>query len=389
VKKENIIGIIGTILVIGLVTYFSVSYFDNKNPVISSNINGQNSVDNNMLTEANVATHNAKTDCWLIINNKVYDVTNYLKSHPGGQAIVLPYCGKDATQAFDTKAGQGSHSQNAIEQLGALYVGDLNQQKVVVETASNVNSNTNSSAVVSVTTATVSLDVNLVAQHDTAADCWLIINNSVYDVSSYLASHPGGQSIVIPYCGKDATQAFDTKAGQGSHSSFASSQLSNYKIGTLGSETTTEQIQQTQNQIPDTTTINTNTAVQPTVTVPNNVTITTALVATHNTAGDCWIIINNNAYAVSGYLSSHPGGSSIIIPYCGKDATQAFDTKAGQGSHSSFASSQLSAYLVGALGSTTTDKNIEQIQTNVNQTPPVNSEDEEENDDEEEDEEDD
>ncbi|MFA6272319.1 MAG: cytochrome b5-like heme/steroid binding domain-containing protein [Patescibacteria group bacterium] len=379
-KKENIIGIIGTILVIGLVAYFSVSYFDNKNPIVNSNINGSNSADNNMLTEASVATHNAKTDCWLIINNKVYDVTDYLRSHPGGQAIVLPYCGKDATQAFDTKAGQGSHSQNAIEQLGALYVGDLNQNNIVV-TNSNANSNTNSS-VITVNSAVLSFSTALVAEHSTPTDCWLIIDSGVYDVSNYLISHPGGQSIIIPYCGKDATQAFATQGGQGSHSSFASSQLSDYRIGTIGSATTIEQIQQAQEQVPDTTTTNTNTQ---TVTVPNNITITTTLVTTHNTSGDCWIIVGNNVYAVSGYLNSHPGGSSIIIPYCGKDATQAFNTQGGQGSHSSFASSQLSAYLIGALGTNITEKSIEQIQTNINQTPPSDSSEDEEEEDQEDD----
>jgi len=31
-----------------------------------------------------IATHNNKKDCWLVINDVVYDVTNYLDEHPGG-----------------------------------------------------------------------------------------------------------------------------------------------------------------------------------------------------------------------------------------------------------------------------------------------------------------
>lgn len=387
-KNENIIGIIGTILVVGLVSYYSIDYFDNR--VSTINTNGSNSADN-MLTESSIASHSSIEDCWLIISNKVYDVTNYLSQHPGGRAVVLPYCGKEATVAFTTQDCEGTHSQSALEQLGALYLGNLNQRMETTGVVINTNSNSNTNSITApVDSSSITFSTALVAEHATTSDCWLIINSGVYDVSNYLTSHPGGQSIVLPYCGKEATQAFNTQDGQGNHSSFASNELSNYRIGTIGSETTTEQIQQSQEQIPDTT-INTNTT-QPAVTVPNNITITTALVATHNTSGDCWIIVSNNVYAVSGYLNSHPGGRSIIIPYCGKDATRAFDTQGGQGSHSSSASRQLSAYLVGVLGSNTTDKNIEQIQLNVNQTPSdINSEEDEKDEDEneEEDEEDD
>ncbi|CAO3627949.1 unnamed protein product [Cunninghamella blakesleeana] len=48
-----------------------------------------------------VAKHNKKGDLWLIIHGKVYDLTNFLPDHPGGQKILLKYGGKDATSAFD------------------------------------------------------------------------------------------------------------------------------------------------------------------------------------------------------------------------------------------------------------------------------------------------
>lgn len=54
-----------------------------------------------MLSYAEVANHNSKTDCWVIIHDKAYDVTDFLNEHPGGSAIILKYAGKDATKAFD------------------------------------------------------------------------------------------------------------------------------------------------------------------------------------------------------------------------------------------------------------------------------------------------
>ncbi|KIJ56594.1 hypothetical protein M422DRAFT_57288 [Sphaerobolus stellatus SS14] len=48
-----------------------------------------------------VAEHNTKDSCWIIIDNKVYDVTQFLPEHPGGSKIILKYAGKDATDAFN------------------------------------------------------------------------------------------------------------------------------------------------------------------------------------------------------------------------------------------------------------------------------------------------
>lgn len=49
-----------------------------------------------MLTAAEVALHNKETDGWLIYDNKVYDVTEWIRKHPGGP-ILLQFLGTDAT----------------------------------------------------------------------------------------------------------------------------------------------------------------------------------------------------------------------------------------------------------------------------------------------------
>jgi len=79
------------------------------------------------LNLAEIAKHNNPSDCWLLINNKVYDVTSFLGAHPGGAGTITPYCGKEATQAFETKDIGRPHSSRAASMLNDYYVGDLNQ----------------------------------------------------------------------------------------------------------------------------------------------------------------------------------------------------------------------------------------------------------------------
>ncbi|KAI0068414.1 hypothetical protein BV25DRAFT_1867388 [Artomyces pyxidatus] len=52
-------------------------------------------------TLGQVGAHNSTSSCWVIINNHVYDVTEFLPDHPGGQRVILQYAGRDATAAFD------------------------------------------------------------------------------------------------------------------------------------------------------------------------------------------------------------------------------------------------------------------------------------------------
>lgn len=72
-------------------------------------------------TEEDVATHNTRDDIWIIYNDKVYDVTQYLDEHPGGEEVILDCAGSDSTEAFDDIG----HSEDAKEILQGLYIGDL------------------------------------------------------------------------------------------------------------------------------------------------------------------------------------------------------------------------------------------------------------------------
>merc|ERR550537_597488 len=53
------------------------------------------------ITKEEVAKHNNKESCWVILHDRVLDVTDFLKDHPGGELAILTFAGKDATEEFD------------------------------------------------------------------------------------------------------------------------------------------------------------------------------------------------------------------------------------------------------------------------------------------------
>jgi len=46
-----------------------------------------------LLDGAEVAKHDDKKSCWIVLDSKVYDVTGFLTQHPGGAAVLLRQAG--------------------------------------------------------------------------------------------------------------------------------------------------------------------------------------------------------------------------------------------------------------------------------------------------------
>ncbi|RLO13363.1 hypothetical protein DYB28_012462 [Aphanomyces astaci] len=49
-----------------------------------------------------VAKHNHAGSAWMIVRNKVYDVTSWVDKHPGGAEMVTLHSGREATDTFDS-----------------------------------------------------------------------------------------------------------------------------------------------------------------------------------------------------------------------------------------------------------------------------------------------
>ncbi|EXJ84072.1 hypothetical protein A1O3_04739 [Capronia epimyces CBS 606.96] len=70
------------------------------------------------LTADQVVQHRTKDSLYLVIHDKVYDVTN------GGQEVLIDQGGVDATEAFE----EVGHSEEARKTLASLHIGNLRRQ---------------------------------------------------------------------------------------------------------------------------------------------------------------------------------------------------------------------------------------------------------------------
>jgi hypothetical protein len=83
-------------------------------------------------TEEDVASRNSRAECWTIINDVVYDITDYIDYHAGGDEILLA-CGKDGTSLFlERKSEDGEpvgsgrpHSDTAQLMIQEFEIGEL------------------------------------------------------------------------------------------------------------------------------------------------------------------------------------------------------------------------------------------------------------------------
>lgn len=80
----------------------------------------------NVYSLSDVSQHDSKNDCWIAIRGVVYEVTDFIRSHPGGNAI-LEGCGTDATTLYETRpmGSQTPHSSSARSMLDEYEIGEL------------------------------------------------------------------------------------------------------------------------------------------------------------------------------------------------------------------------------------------------------------------------
>ena len=52
-------------------------------------------------SRADVRRKNCRESLWIIVGDKILDVTRWRQTHPGGEELLLAHGGEDCTNAFD------------------------------------------------------------------------------------------------------------------------------------------------------------------------------------------------------------------------------------------------------------------------------------------------
>lgn len=69
-----------------------------------------------------------------------------------------------------------------------------------------------------------------VALHADTTSCYSVVNGSVYDLTTWILKHPGGERAIKSICGKDGSDGFNGKHGGKPQ---PESTLASFKIGIL------------------------------------------------------------------------------------------------------------------------------------------------------------
>ena len=69
-----------------------------------------------------------------------------------------------------------------------------------------------------------------VQTHNSKQSCWSAIRGKVYDLTSWISNHPGGEKAILRICGKDGTEAFVNQHGGKNKPEKA---LSQFEIGEI------------------------------------------------------------------------------------------------------------------------------------------------------------
>jgi cytochrome b involved in lipid metabolism len=76
------------------------------------------------------------------------------------------------------------------------------------------------------------ITLNQIAEHSSRSSCWSAINGNVYDLTSWIPNHPGGEKTILSLCGIDGSNGYNSQHGG---SSKPARILGGFKIGALAS----------------------------------------------------------------------------------------------------------------------------------------------------------
>ncbi|QKX62069.1 uncharacterized protein TRUGW13939_09225 [Talaromyces rugulosus] len=118
-------------------------------------------------TEAEVQSHTSTKSCYVVLDSKVYDITEFLYDHPGGEDLILEYAGKDIKEILQDLSSH-EHSDSAYEILEEYHIGFVSNGKGQAKSSDGAQSNGTTRAVYETTG--MSNEEDLSVETDYASD---------------------------------------------------------------------------------------------------------------------------------------------------------------------------------------------------------------------------
>lgn len=84
-----------------------------------------------IFTEEDLKAHSNGRSCWVLRGGKIYDVTQFLADHPGGDDLIIKFAGKDVGEIMKD-AAEHDHSDSAYQMLEEYCIGRLGSNVVTV-----------------------------------------------------------------------------------------------------------------------------------------------------------------------------------------------------------------------------------------------------------------
>lgn len=119
------LSILATLLVVGWLDRDAPAPNDAPPPAAPEAPAAEEPADLPLVTLEELARHDGPESCWKAIDGKVYDVTDFLDAHPTPVSVMLEWCGRESTEAWETKGYGQPHSEAAERMLEDFLVGRL------------------------------------------------------------------------------------------------------------------------------------------------------------------------------------------------------------------------------------------------------------------------
>lgn len=256
------------------------------------------------VTRAELQRHSSANNCWLALHGRVYDLTSYAANeHPGGPRVITNHCGTDGTSAY-----------GVFHNSGLLSILSNNSFKGSLETRSTRGRNSFSGSGDSSEESEEPMDSSDETNYNPAPTPDPSPDPTPSPVSAEVQPSPTPDPSPDPTprpVSSEVQPSPTPRPASNSQPAPTRNPTPDPTPGPTPDPTPGPTPDPTPGPTPDPTP-------GPT---PGVQTISSAQLQNHNSANDCWVLIDGDVYDLTVYADKHPGGASVITNLCGTDGS--------------------------------------------------------------------